>query len=56
MPHSVFHMSDSAKSFLLQADPILAHIIRTLPEPVTVSSDNLFMDLMSCIIGQPIHW
>ncbi len=37
-------------------DPILADIIRTIPEPVTVSSGNVFMDLMSCVIEQQIHY
>ena len=49
-------MSESAKTFLLQSDPILADIIRTLPEPVFESSGNVFMDLMSCVIEQQIHY
>jgi len=49
-------MSESAKAFLLQSDPILANIIRTIPEPVTVSSDNVFMDLVSCVLEQQIHY
>ncbi len=49
-------MSDSAKAFLIQADPIFVNIIRTIPEHVTVSSDNVFMDLVSCVIEQQIHY
>lgn len=49
------NLSNNAK-FLAEADPILAKVIHTIPQPVVYSSGNLFMDLMSCVIEQQIHY
>ncbi|MFN7327489.1 MAG: DNA-3-methyladenine glycosylase family protein [Chitinophagales bacterium] len=43
-------------SSLLLNDPILAPIIRSIPPPGVVSTQNVFHDLMSCIIEQQIHY
>lgn len=38
------------------ADPVLAEVIANVPEPVIVSTNNVFHDLMSCLIEQQIHY
>ena len=37
-------------------DPILARIIDTIPEPTIESTNDVFFDLMSCILEQQIHY
>ena len=37
-------------------DPILAKIIETIPEPIIESTNDVFFDLMSCILEQQIHY
>ncbi len=41
---------------LAQADPVLEKIIGTVPEPIFESTQNVFSDLMSCILEQQIHY
>ena len=37
-------------------DPVLAGIINTIPEPTIESTNDVFFDLMSCILEQQIHY
>ena len=37
-------------------DPVLARIINTIPEPTIESTNDVFFDLMSCILEQQIHY
>ena len=37
-------------------DPILEMIINTIPEPKIESTNDVFFDLMSCILEQQIHY
>jgi DNA-3-methyladenine glycosylase II len=48
------HMITS--QLLAKSDPILAKIIGTIPEPITESTNDMFFDLMSCILEQQIHY
>ncbi len=41
---------------LAAADPVLGNIIREVPFPEIHSTDDVFHDLMSCIIEQQIHY
>ena len=41
---------------LKNADSILKTIIETIPEPKTDSTNDVFFDLMSCILEQQIHY
>ena len=41
---------------LAKADPVLEHIIRQVPKPIVVSTNDVFHDLISCIIEQQIHY
>jgi DNA-3-methyladenine glycosylase II len=47
-------MSD--KELLAKSDPILEKIINTIPEPIIDSTDDVFFDLMSCVLEQQIHY
>jgi DNA-3-methyladenine glycosylase II len=49
-------MTADSKTFLTNADPQLANIIATVPEPVVNSTGDVFFDLMSCILEQQIHY
>lgn len=49
-------MPSNARSLLQRADPVLAQVIQLVPQPEVQSSGNVFMDLMSCIIEQQIHY
>lgn len=40
----------------LSQDPILANLISTLPAPEITSTQNVFHDLLSCILEQQIHY
>ena len=46
----------SAIDILKSQDPILEKIIATIPEPKTESTNDVFYDLMSCILEQQIHY
>lgn len=41
---------------LAKADPILEKIIATIPEPTIETTNDVFHDLMSCILEQQIHY
>lgn len=41
---------------ILERDSVLKNIIQTIPEPQIQSTDNVFHDLMSCILEQQIHY
>ena len=41
---------------LLKNDLILENIIQTIPKPQIQSTNNVFHDLMSCILEQQIHY
>ncbi len=43
-------------SKLVLTDPILKKIMLDLPKPSIISTNNVFHDLMSCIIEQQIHY
>ena len=49
-------MKPSPKQFLAKSDPILANIITAIPEPVIESTNDVFHDLMSCVLEQQIHY
>jgi DNA-3-methyladenine glycosylase II len=49
-------MSSEAKLQLSASDAILARIIQAIPEPAIASTQEVFHDLMSCIIEQQIHY
>lgn len=49
-------METSHKTVLAQADPILGKIIATVTEPEIETTNNVFHDLMSCILEQQIHY
>lgn len=49
-------MSNPAAQFLARADPVLAKIIHSIPEPEHESTRDVFFDLMSCILEQQIHY
>ena len=42
--------------YLSEADPILNEIIELVEEPVVESTNDVFFDLVSCIIEQQIHY
>lgn len=43
-------------SFLAEKDTILKKIINKVPEPTFISTQNVFHDLLSCVIEQQIHY
>jgi DNA-3-methyladenine glycosylase II len=49
-------MTTDAKSVLSKADPILEKIIATVSEPAIETTNDVFHDLMSCILEQQIHY
>jgi DNA-3-methyladenine glycosylase II len=49
-------MHSESLLFLSNADPILESIIAQIPPPTHVSTNNIFHDLMSCVIEQQIHY
>ncbi len=49
-------MIEKAKQILATSDSVLANIIATIPTPETLSTNDVFHDLMSCIIEQQIHY
>lgn len=44
------------KLFLSNSDSILKNIIQNIPEPQIRSTNDVFHDLMSCILEQQIHY
>jgi DNA-3-methyladenine glycosylase II len=44
------------KQMLFDADPILKNIIATIELPQIISTNDVFHDLMSCILEQQIHY
>ena len=46
----------SPKNILSSCDPILKNIIAQIPEPISASTDDVFHDMLSCIIEQQIHY
>ena len=46
----------SPKQFLTKSDPILASIIAQIPESIIESTNDIFHDMLSCIIEQQIHY
>ena len=49
-------MNNNGKIFLIKNDPTIAEIINTIPEPNVKSTNDVFFDLMSCILEQQIHY
>jgi DNA-3-methyladenine glycosylase II len=49
-------MVEKAKQILISSDAVFANIIATIPTPETFSTNDVFHDLMSCIIEQQIHY
>jgi DNA-3-methyladenine glycosylase II len=49
-------MGANATTILQASDPVLAKIIATIPEPDTESTNDVFFDLLSCILEQQIHY
>jgi DNA-3-methyladenine glycosylase II len=45
-----------ALKVLAKSDPILGEIIGQIPLPTFISTNNIFHDLMSCILEQQIHY
>ena len=41
---------------LLKVDPVLKEIITTIPFPEIESTENVFHDLISCVLEQQIHY
>ncbi len=44
------------RDYLKSDDPVLEKIINTIPIPQVDSTQNVFHDLMSCVIEQQIHY
>lgn len=49
-------MIEKAKQILATSDSVLANIIATIPTPEILSTNDVFHDLMSCIVEQQIHY
>lgn len=49
-------MIQNTRLLLIENDAVLANIINTIPEPQIQSTNNVFHDLMSCILEQQIHY
>jgi len=41
---------------ILRGDPMLEKIIDTIPAPNIESTNDVFFDLMSCVLEQQIHY
>lgn len=52
----ILFVKQSIKQFLAQTDQVLQKIIDQIPEPAIVSTQEVFNDLMSCILEQQIHY
>ncbi|MEY4539625.1 MAG: hypothetical protein RLZZ306_1382 [Bacteroidota bacterium] len=44
------------QQFLSKAASVLAKIIETIPEPIIETTNDVFNDILSCIIEQQIHY
>jgi len=49
-------MNSENERSLSKSDPTLARIIREIPEPQIETTEDVFHDLMSCVIEQQIHY
>lgn len=49
-------MHQEVQTLLSVEDPILHKVIHTVHTPIVVSTNNVFHDLMSCLIEQQIHY
>ena len=49
-------MQEEAQQFLVKSDPVLANIIAQIPEPIIEITNDIFHDMLSCIIEQQIHY
>ncbi len=49
-------MQEDIKGRLIENDEIMQRIISTIPEPEIISTNNVFHDIMSCILEQQIHY
>lgn len=49
-------MINNTRLLLTENDAVLTNIINTIPEPQIQSTNNVFHDLMSCILEQQIHY
>jgi DNA-3-methyladenine glycosylase II len=49
-------MDNKTLDILRGGDPILAKIMEAIPEPKIESTNDVFHDLMSCIVEQQIHY
>lgn len=49
-------MTPNATTRLAQSDPVLEKIIATIPPPRFESTNDVFFDLMSCVLEQQIHY
>ena len=49
-------MKPSSKQFLAKSDPIIANIITQIPEPIIESTNDVFHDMLSCVLEQQIHY
>ncbi len=49
-------MNSQPENILVQSDPILGKIILQITKPIIISSEDVFHDLMSCILEQQIHY
>ena len=47
---------ENTKIILSKSDPVLANIINQIPEPIIESTNDVFHDMLSCIIEQQIHY
>ncbi len=47
---------NSESEHLSKADPVLRKIIGTVPPPEIENTNNVFHDLMSCVLEQQIHY
>ena len=49
-------MDAQITTYLSENDEVLKNIIQTIPAPEIISTQNVFHDIMSCIIEQQIHY
>ena len=49
-------MLSKEEVYLTETDTVLAEIIATVPTPQLESTNNVFHDLMSCVLEQQIHY
>jgi len=49
-------MPTKEESHLIKTDAVIAEVIASVPSPQIVSTNNVFHDLMSCVLEQQIHY